>query len=126
MKLIVANIQWIMLLSGALTCTMVYAALAPRQAFLARFGEPLEGPAAELVVRNWGALITLVGAMLVYGAFVPPTRPLVLLIAGGSKLVFIGLVLSHGRRYWRGQARVAVISDLVMVALFAGYLAGGW
>lgn len=123
MNFIVANIKWIMLLSGALTSTMVSAALAPRQAFQATFGEPLEGRAAGLVVRNWGALITLVGAMLIYGAFAPPSRPLVLIVAGVSKLVFIALVLGHGKRYFRGQAKVAVVCDLLMVVLFATYLA---
>ena len=43
-------------------------------------------------------------------------------VAGLSKLVFIGLVLAHGSRYFTGQARVAVVIDLLMVALFIGYL----
>ena len=55
-------------------------------------------------MRNWGALITLVGAMLIYGAFNPAMRPLVLTIAGLSKLIFIGLVLAYGRQYLGGQA----------------------
>ena len=54
MSWVVENIQWIMLVSGALTI-----------------------PVAEIVVRNWGALIGLVGAMLIYGAFDPPGRPLI-------------------------------------------------
>jgi len=61
MKWIVARIKWIMLVSGALTCTMLYAAIAPQAALRATFGETLEGPPAEIVVRNWGALIGLVG-----------------------------------------------------------------
>jgi hypothetical protein len=60
------------------------------------FGDTLEGPLAEIVVRNWGALIALVGAMLIYGAYTPPVRRLVLSVAGLSKLVFIVLVLSQG------------------------------
>jgi len=50
---VAANIRWIMVVSGALTCTMVYAAIAPRAALLSTFGETLEGPLAEVVVRNW-------------------------------------------------------------------------
>ena len=61
MSLVAANIKWIMLVSGALTCTMVYAAIAPQAALRSTFGETLEGPLADIVVRNWGALITLVG-----------------------------------------------------------------
>jgi hypothetical protein len=52
---------------GALTCTMVYAAIAPQAALRSTFGTTLEGPLAEVLVRNWGALIALVGAMLIRG-----------------------------------------------------------
>lgn len=122
MNLVAANIKWIMLVSGALTCTMVYAAIAPQAALRATFGETLEGPVAEIVVRNWGALIGLMGAMLIWGAFNPHVRSLVLTIAGASKLVFIVLVLSHGGRYLGHQAGIAIAIDLVWVALFACYL----
>jgi len=61
MSWIVDRIKWIMIVSGALTCTMIYAAFAPEAALHSTFGRTLEGPVAEIVVRNWGALITLVG-----------------------------------------------------------------
>lgn len=112
-----------MLVSGVLTFTMVYAAVAPQAALRSTFGETLEGPVAEVVVRNWGALIALVGAMLIYGAFRPLSRPLVLTVAAVSKLVFIGLVLAQGDRFLGHQAGVAVIVDSAMVLLFAAYLA---
>jgi len=122
MSFVAANIKWIMLVSGALTCTMAYAAIAPQAALRSTFGETLQGPLAEIVVRNWGALITLVGAMLVYGAFNPQVRSLALTIAGASKLVFIALVLSHGGRYLGRQAGIAIAVDAVWVVLFAWYL----
>jgi hypothetical protein len=124
MNWILARIKWIMLVSGALTCTMLYAAIAPQAALRSTFGETLEGSLAEVIVRNWGALIALVGAMLIYGAYNPLGRPLILTVAGLSKLIFIGLVLSHGRQYLGHQAGPAVVIDLVMVALFIGYLVG--
>jgi len=101
---------------------MVYAAIAPQAALRSTFGETLDGPLAEIVVRNWGALISLVGGMLIYGAFHPPGRPLILTVAGLSKLVFIGLVLVHGTQYLGHQAGLAIAIDLVMVVLFIGYL----
>ena len=122
MTWIVANIRWIMIVSGSLTATMIYAAIAPEAALRSTFGETLEGPLAELVVRNWGALITLVGGMLVYGAFDPATRRLTLIVGGLSKTVFIALVLSQGGRYLGGQAGLAIAIDLVMVLLFAWYV----
>lgn len=122
MHLIVAHIKWIMLLSGALTCTMAYAAIAPRAALQSTFGETLEGPLAEIIVRNWAVLITLVGALLIWGAFNPALRTAALIVAGLSKAVFIGLVLSHGGRYLGAQAGIAIALDVLWIVLFAGYL----
>jgi hypothetical protein len=76
---------------------------------------------AEVVVRNWGVLITLVGAMLIYGAYHAAVRALVLTIAGASKLVFIALVLAQGSRYLGQQAAIAISIDAVWVVLFALY-----
>ncbi len=122
MNWIVSRMKWIMIVSGLLTCTMLYAAIAPQAALQSTFGEGLEGPVAEIVVRNWGVLIALMGGMLVYGGFHPAVRPLVLLVAGASKVMFILLILIAGRQFLGHQAGVAVVSDTVQVALFAGYL----
>jgi hypothetical protein len=122
MSWIVANIHRIMILSGVLTMTMVYAAIAPEAALRSTFGESVEGPVADVVVRNWGALIALMGAMLIYGARNPSVRSLALIVAGASKAIFGGLVLSHGGRFLGYQAGVAVVVDLLWVAVFASYL----
>jgi hypothetical protein len=116
---IVSHIKSVMIVSGALTCTMLYATIAPGAALRSTFGQALEGPVANIVVRNWGALIALVGAMLIYGAFRPTSRQLVLTVASVSKLVFIVLVLSNG---FGRQAAVPIGVDLVATALFIGYL----
>ena len=82
--------------------------------------------AAAFVERSQGigpGFVTLfVGGMLIYGAFNPLQRPLVLIVAGASKVVFIALVLSEGARYLSHQAGVAVAIDSVMVVLFGWYL----
>lgn len=122
MNWIVTRIKVIMLIAGVLTSTMLYAAVAPQAALESTFGEGVDGPVAEIVVRNWGALIGLVGAMLIYGAYHPPSRQLVLTVAGLSKVVFIGLVLSHGARYLGHQAGIAVVVDSLFVLLFGAYL----
>ncbi len=122
MRILTANIKWIMLVSGLLTCTMFYAAIAPHASLRSTFGESVEGAVAEIVVRNWGALIGIVGVLLIYGAFNPSIRPVALSVAGVSKIVFIGLVLSIGRQYLGHQAGVAIVVDSVMVAIFALYL----
>ena len=122
MQFVETQIKWIMLVAGVLTCTMFYAALAPQAALMSTFGEAIDGPLAGLVVRNWGVLITLMGAMLIYGAFTPAVRPLVLVVAGVSKLTFIILVLAQGGRFLGQQAGIAVAIDLLWVVLFALYL----
>jgi hypothetical protein len=128
MNWIITNIKWIMLVSGILTCTMIYAALFPQAALQSTFGTTfsptLEGPLAEIIVRNWGALITLVGGMLIYGAFTPASRPLVLTVAGISKVIFITLVLGFGRSYLGHQAGLDIALDTVMVGMYAVYLWG--
>ncbi len=124
MHWLVTHIRWIMLVSGVLTSTMLYAAIAPQQALRSTFGETLDGPVAEIVVRNWGALVALVGAMLIYGAYDPPGRPFIVTVASISKLTFVGLVLAYGRQFLGHHAGVAVGVDLLMVALFIVYLVG--
>jgi hypothetical protein len=122
MAWIVANIGRIMLVSGVLTLTMVYAAIAPESAVQSTFGESLSGPVASVIVRNWGALIGLMGAMLIYGAFNPHVRSMALAVAGASKVVFIALVLSQGQRFLTQQAGVAIAIDAIWVAVFGAYL----
>ena len=114
-------IKWIMLVSGVLTLTMLEAAIAPDAAMRTTFGDAPDGVLAEIVVRNWGVLIGLVGAMLIYGAYHPAVRSLVLVVAGVSKLAFIGLVLLHGRQYLT-TAGLSIGIDGVMVGLFIAYL----
>jgi hypothetical protein len=69
MKFIVAHIKWIMHVSGVLTCTMAYAAISPQAGLRSTFGETLQGPLAGSWYATGPALITLIGAMLIYGAF---------------------------------------------------------
>ena len=114
-------IKWIMLVSGALTLTVLYAAIAPDAVMRSTFGETLDGNLAQILVRSWGVLVGLVGAMLIYGAYRPAVRSLTLVVASISKLAFIGLVLVYGQPYL-ATAGLSVGIDLVMVALFAAYL----
>jgi hypothetical protein len=119
---IVRNIKWILVLSGVLTTTMIYAAIAPEAALQSTFGEELDAPLAKIIVRNWGVLIALVGVMQIYAAFQPPVRGLVVTVAGVSKAVFIALILAQGTQYLSHQAGIAVVVDGLMVMLFAWYL----
>ena len=121
MNWIADKIKWIMIVDWLLTCTLFYAAIAPQSALNSFFGASIEGQLSEIIVRNWGALITLVGAMQIYGAFNPLNRSLIVVISIISKLTFVSLVLIYGRQYL-GQAGTAMIIDLVIVILFIMYM----
>jgi hypothetical protein len=103
---------------------MSYAAFAPVAASQMFFRESPEGAMASVVVPNWGVLIGLMGALLLYGAFHAPSRKLALVVAGASKIAFIGLILMQGGLYL-ADLQAAVIADGVMVVLFAIYLIVG-
>lgn len=116
------SIKWVMLVSGVLTCTMFYAAFAPEEALRSSFGQSIGGPVAQIVVRNWGILVGLMGLLLIHGAFNEGARRLALVVAGASKIAFIALVLSMGQQFLQFQVGVAVAIDAIMVVLFALHL----
>lgn len=113
----------VLIVSGLVTCTMAYAAIDPAGALASTFNSSLDGPAAEVVVRNWGVLITLIGLMLIYAAFKPQVRGLVLTVATVSKLTFAGLILSQADAFAGGSALMAVGVDAVFILLFLWLLA---
>jgi hypothetical protein len=98
-----------------------FAAIAPDAALRSTFGESVTGPVAAVVVRNWSALIGLMGAMLIYSARKPAVRPLALTMAGGSKAIFAP---------WRSRMVAAFLvtrqapprSLLAWVLVFPAYL----
>lgn len=124
MDVLIANFKWVMIVSGGLTLTLLLALLSPKSALMSTFGESLDGPLADIIVRNWGGLVAIMGGLLIYGAFDPSSRPVILVAAGLSKLIFVSLVLAHRDRLLKGGARFAVIVDTLVVILFAMYLVG--
>ena len=126
MSWIARNTKWIMLALGAITCTMVYAVISPRAALQATFGETLEGPLATILIRHWGAQLTLVGGMLMYGANHSSVRRLVLSVAIVSRLVFISLLLSSGRQLSSQQVGMTTAVESVIVALLIACLVATW
>jgi hypothetical protein len=121
MNWIVANIKGIMLVSGIITCSMILSFFAPQEGLKLNFGESIDGPIAQIVVRNWGALIAMVGGMLIYGAYRPVHRGLILTCASISKAIFILLILIHGQAFL-SVAMPALIFDSVAIALYVVYL----
>lgn len=118
---IVRNIDWILIVSGALTCSLLTMAVAPRVAMRSMFGETADGPVANLIARSWGAMIFASGLMLIYAAWHAEVRLPILLYSIVGKLGFIGLVLAEPR-FRRPNTLTAVGGDLVIVALLGWYL----
>jgi hypothetical protein len=122
MRYFVKYFKWIMLVSGILTCTMLTGLFAPQYLVESNFGEGIDGAATGIIVRNWSALIGLMGIMLIAGAFDRSIRRFCLVIAGISKLIFIMLVLTFGMSYLERGVGTAVIVDSIMIILYAAYL----
>lgn len=112
---------WVMLASGLLTMTMLYAAIDPVAATTLMLGEPVTGGAGEIIVRNWGLLVGGVGLLLLVGAVNRSLRRLALMVAVVSKAAFVGLVLIQGGAH-ASTAAFALALDSVVVVLFAAYL----
>lgn len=122
MLFFINNFKWIMLISGLLTITMLHALFFPEASLQSNFGQITEGNLSKIIVQNWGALIGLMGIMLIYGAFKKAVRSFVLFIAGSSKMVFIILVLTAKENFMGYGAGTAVIADSIMIALYLIYL----
>lgn len=120
-----ATMKWIMVVSGVLTLSTLYATFLPIAASQSMFGETPQGAMASIILPNWGVLVALMGGLLLYGAFHLPARRLALVVVGASKIAFIALVLMQGGRYLGGLG-LAIAFDSVLVVLFALYLLFGW
>ena len=122
MSILVDNMQWALLVCGLLTFSMIQGVFAPRATMRAYFGEAPDSPAAHLLMRSWSSLVAFSGLLLIYAAYAPEIRPAALTFAGAGKLFFVLLILSQPKRFFRGQAVLAVVLDSLMVLLFAAYL----
>jgi hypothetical protein len=116
----------VMAASGLLTLTMLYAAFAPAACGAVHLRR--NDPTARLpqsIVPNWGVLIGLMGALLIYGALHAPSRKLALLSSPAlARVAFVALILAQGERYLSGLGAVIIV-DSVMVVLFAAYVIFG-
>lgn len=121
MEFLTNRIKWLMIASGVFTCAMLLAFLSPASALENFFGVTTMAAHEEIVIRNWGFLIFTVGVLLIYGAFNPPNRNLVLMIAIITKCVFVGLVLIYGAEYMDTMG-VPVVVDSIIIVLFSLYL----
>ncbi len=121
MSWIVRNIDWVLIVAGLGTCSMLFQTLAPRAAWRAVFGEEAQGAVAEFVSRSWGVMIFGSGLLLIYAAWHPEVRLPILLYAIVGKFSFTLQVFAM-RRFHRSLAMVLAFADLVIIALLSWYL----
>ena len=121
MNFIIKNIKWVMLASGALTCTMFYGLFAPQAALESMFGASFNGTLENIIIRSWSALVGLIGAILIYGFFSKNNRVFSISIAAFSKVVFVSIVLLYGQEFLVKTAP-AIAMDCVFIILSGVYL----
>lgn len=117
-----ANIDWVMYVTGALTMTMIQATFAPNAAMKSTFGQGVDGAVEVMMVRMWGLLVALLGALLVCGGYDAAIRAPVLVAALIGKAVFISLILAHGPLFRRPMTMVVIAFDGACVFFYAWYL----
>lgn len=122
MTILVDNFQWVLLVCGLLTFSLVQGVIAPRSILRSYFGEADPNAATQLLMRSWGALVATSGLFLIYAGFNPDVRQAALVVVGAGKLAFVLLLLTQAGRPLKGQALVAVVVDGLMVLIFAAYL----
>mgnify|MGYP005697748907 CR=1 FL=1 len=106
-----------MLFFGVITCTTFFAVIAPQDALLSMFGSNLTEPLANLLVRSWGFLVFIMGALLIYGAFNEETRLLCIITAGVSKVGFLLLIMIFGTNYIETLWVTAAFDTFVILIL---------
>lgn len=116
MSTVVKNIKWIMLVAGLVTCTTIAAVIAPQDTLFSMFASNLTEPLANLIVRSWGFLVFLMGALLIYGAFNQGSRLLCIITAGVSKVTFLVLILLFGMEYIE-TLWITVVFDMLVITL---------
>src|SRR5437763_9015895 len=97
--MLAARIELILLLTGLVTAGALVLFLAPVTVMKVLFGQAPSDALSLLIVRHWGLLVFLVGALLVYAAYHAEVRVPTLTVAIAEKAAFAaGMFVSPFRR----------------------------
>ncbi|MBL6804979.1 MAG: hypothetical protein ISQ56_06585 [Pseudomonadales bacterium] len=108
-----------MLVTGVMTALVGLGLLAPAQVQQAMFGAPSDNPLALLLTRGWSGLVGLMGILVIIGARRPALRNFCLNVSGGSKAMFIAMVLIWGQAFVPELAGALFIDALVVLVAIA-------
>ena len=119
--MLAAHIELILLITGLATAGALALFLAPVTMMNMLFGQAPADALSLLIVRHWGLLVGLVGALLVYAAYHPEIRVPTLIVAIVEKAAFaLGMLISPFRR--RPSVLVMALADAGMAAVYLIYL----
>ena len=113
-----------MWVTGIGTALVGLGLIAPSEIQQSMFGAPSEDPLALLLARGWSGLVGLMGILLIIGARRPALRTFCLNVSGGSKAMFIGMILIWGQAYVPTLADALFIDALVVLVAIANQIQG--
>lgn len=121
--MIQANIQIVLLVTGAITASMLLQYLSPAQ--MLKVGNQLDvsDPVALFFARAAGLAIGLQGALLIWAALDPALRVPVVTIVAIGKAGFIATVLLQSKSIAKGYT-LTVVFDTACVLTYLAFLVG--
>ena len=121
--MLAAQIELILLITGLATVWALGLCLAPVTMMRMLFGQSPADALSLVIVRHWGLLVCLVGALLIYAAYHAEIRVPTLIVAIVEKAAFtLGVVMSPFRS--RPKVLVLALADAGMAAVYLLYLIG--
>lgn len=118
--MVTEHIHTILLVTGIITCSLVVGVFAPGVVLRYCFFEDRPSATQTLMVQHWFLVVALIGSLIVYAAFDPAVRTVVLTAAVVEKFSIGALVAVSRARNWR-LAFIASV-DAVMGLLYVSYL----
>ena len=120
-KKLLVIFMWV---TGIGTALVGLGLISPSKIQQSMFGAPSEDPLALLLARGWSGLVGLMGILLIIGARRPALRTFCLNVSGGSKAMFIGMILIWGQAYVPTLAGALFIDALVVLVAIANQIQG--
>ena len=121
--MIAAQIEPILIVTGAATALAVAQFVAPPQLLRLTYGQAPTDAASLMLARHWGLLIGCVGVLLIYSAFYTPVRVPVMVFAVIEKVAFGASILATNLRH-QFLAAAAAVGDLLIAFVYVLYLVG--
>lgn len=116
---------WVLVISGVGTAGAGFVALlVPRELLRLAFGVPDANGSTLFFARHWGVLIFAVGALVLYSAYAPFSRPAILTAAAVEKFAIVALIFFGPLKRTRLMTAIAVI-DGTFATLYVIFLSLG-